>query len=43
MVGGMFPRSPVLFNDYNRNLSWTSTNNHPDLFYVYVLDINRKI
>lgn len=40
MTGGLFPGSPVVFNGHNRNLSWTSTNNHPDLVDVYVLDIN---
>jgi penicillin amidase/acyl-homoserine-lactone acylase len=40
MYGGLFPGSPVVFNGHNRNLSWTSTNNHPDLVDVYLLEIN---
>jgi penicillin amidase/acyl-homoserine-lactone acylase len=40
MYGGLFPGSPVVFNGHNRNVSWTSTNNHPDLVDVYVLEIN---
>jgi len=40
MTGGLFPGSPVVFNGHNRNISWTSTNNYPDLVDVYVLDIN---
>jgi penicillin amidase/acyl-homoserine-lactone acylase len=40
MSGGLFPGSPVVFNGRNRNLSWTSTNNYPDLVDVYVLEVN---
>jgi penicillin amidase/acyl-homoserine-lactone acylase len=40
ITGGTFPGSPVVFNGHNRHLSWTSTNNYPDLIDVYVLDIN---
>jgi penicillin amidase/acyl-homoserine-lactone acylase len=31
------PGSPIVFHGHNRNLSWTSTNNHPDLVDVYAL------
>lgn len=40
VMGGVFPGSPSIALGFNRNVGWAATVNQPDLFDVYVLDIN---
>ena len=40
VMGGVFPGSPSITLGFNRNVGWAATVNQPDLFDVYVLEIN---
>lgn len=40
VMGGVFPGSPSIALGFNESLGWAATVNQPDLFDVYVLEIN---
>jgi penicillin amidase/acyl-homoserine-lactone acylase len=40
VMGGVFPGSPSIALGFNETLGWAATVNQPDLFDVYVLEIN---
>jgi acyl-homoserine-lactone acylase len=40
VMGGVFPGSPSITLGFNRDVGWAATVNQPDLFDVYVLEIN---
>jgi penicillin amidase/acyl-homoserine-lactone acylase len=40
VMGGVFPGAPTISLGFNDDVAWAATVNQPDLFDVYVLDIN---
>ncbi|MEM6531317.1 MAG: penicillin acylase family protein [Myxococcota bacterium] len=40
VYGGVFPGAPVILHGFNQRIGWANTVNHPDLYDVYVLDVN---